>query len=235
MSRSKTPRGCGEDLFGRIRGLLQSLDPTLVGALASGADILFARAALAEGIRLEVLLPFDVATFRKTGVEPAGEAWISHYDRITSTASVTIGDAGLDPADADVYRKHNIALLDKAEALARPDGERVWLLTVRPEPDPLSPTVTDDLVVRAEERKMLAIDFDPLPQSSRRAFAVMPYGKKKDPRVNRFLQCDPAFHRVSPVTGGLRPRVDQGRPANRQRDHPFRHALGFGELRSCRS
>ena len=43
---------------------------------------------------------------------------------------------------------------------------------------------------------MLAIDFDPLPESSRRAFVVMPYGKKKDPRVNRFLQCDPAFHRV---------------------------------------
>ena len=43
---------------------------------------------------------------------------------------------------------------------------------------------------------MLAIDFHPLPQSPRRAFVVMPYGKKKDPRVNRFLDCDPAFHRV---------------------------------------
>ena len=129
-------------------------------------------------------------------MEPAGQPWISHYDRITSTASVTITDAGLDPADADVYRKHNIALLDRAETLAIRDAQRVWLLTVPPEPDPLSPTVTDDLVVRAEEHNMLVIDFDPLPESSRRAFVVMPYGKKKDPRVNRFLQCDPAFHRV---------------------------------------
>ena len=35
---------------------------------------------------------------------------------------------------------------------------------------------------------MLAIDFDPLPESTPRAFVVMPYGKKKDPRVNRFLR-----------------------------------------------
>src|SRR5258708_26840268 len=91
----RLPSDAAEDLFVRIRGLLNSLDPkTLVGALASGADIAFARAALAEGIPLRVLLPFDVATFRRTSVEPAGEPWISHYDRITSAAGVAIGDAG---------------------------------------------------------------------------------------------------------------------------------------------
>ena len=91
----RLPSDAAEDLFGRIRGLLQSLEPKcLVGALASGADILFARAALAEGIPLDVLLPFDVATFRETSVEPAGEPWISHYDRITTTANVTIDRCG---------------------------------------------------------------------------------------------------------------------------------------------
>ncbi len=89
------------DLSGRLRGLLQSLEPKcLVGALASGADILFAKAALAEGIELEVLLPFDVATFRKTSVEPAGEPWLSDYDRITSSRDVKVADLGLDPFDA---------------------------------------------------------------------------------------------------------------------------------------
>ena len=44
------------------------------------------------------------------------------------------------------YRKHNIALLDKAEALARPERREVWVLAVRPKPDPSSPSVTDDLV-----------------------------------------------------------------------------------------
>ena len=82
----RLPWRAAEDLIGRLRGLIQSLEPkSLVGALASGADILFAQAALAEGIQLEVLLPFDVAIFRKTSVEPAGEPWISDYDRITSS------------------------------------------------------------------------------------------------------------------------------------------------------
>ncbi len=193
----RLPSAAAEDLFVRIRGLLNSLAPqSLVGALASGADILFARAALAENIPLEITLPFDVATFRKTSVEPAGEPWTSHYDRITTTANVKIDDMDLGPSDADVYRKHTEALLDKAEALGRREDQRVWALVVRPQPDPLSPSVTDDLVNRAEDRQMLAIDLQPAPQSPPRAFVVMPYGKKKDPRANRFLDCDPAFHRV---------------------------------------
>jgi hypothetical protein len=193
----RLPADAAEETFGRIRGLLQSLKPTCaVGALASGADILFARAALEEGIPLKVLLPFDADTFRKTSVEPAGQPWIGDYQRIMTTAGVTVADAGLDAADPDVYHKHNVALLDHAAALARPGAERVWLLSVRPKPNPLSPSVTDDLMSRAEERGMLAIDFDPMPPSRRSGFVVMPYGKKKDPRVNRFLECDPAFHKV---------------------------------------
>lgn len=193
----RLPSSAAEELFVRIRGLLNSLAPEkLVGALASGADILFARAALAEGIPLEITLPFDVDTFRKTSVEPAGEPWTGHYERITTTANVKIENVGLNPADADLYRKHTVALLDKAEALGRQEDHRVWALVVRPQPDPLSPSVADDLVNRAEERQMLVLDFHPLPQSPPHAFVVMPYGRKKDPRVNRFLDCDPAFHRV---------------------------------------
>jgi hypothetical protein len=202
----RLPSDAADEVFGRIRGLLQSLAPTcVVGALASGADILFARAALEEGIPLKVLLPFDAETFRKSSVEPAGQPWIGDYDRIITTTGkykgtdkdrVTVADGRLEPADADVYHKHNSALLDHAAALARPGGERVWLLSVRPKPDPLSPTVTDDLMSRANERGMLALDVDPLPPSRRSAFIVMPYGKKKDPRVNRFVECNPAFHKV---------------------------------------
>jgi hypothetical protein len=187
-------------LFDRIRGLFQSLRPRgFVGSLAASADIVFASAALAERGKddfVDVLLPFDSATFREKSVEPAGEPWISDYDRITSTASVNVGNANFDPADANVGGKHNIALLDKAEALARQTDQRVWVLAVRRKPNPSSPTATDDLVKRAEERGMLAIDFDPSSESPRRAFIVMPYGRKKDPRANKFVQCDPAFHRV---------------------------------------
>lgn len=189
-----------EKLDDRIHGLFQSLKPKgFVGSLAPGADIVAARAALAARGKddfVEVLLPFDSTIFRAKVVEPAGEPWISDYDRITSTASVTVGDAGLDPADPKYGGKHNIALLDRAEALARQEDQRVWVLAVRPKPDPSSPTVTDDLIKRAEERGMLAIDLAPVPESARRAFIVMPYGRKKDPRANKFLECDPSFHRV---------------------------------------
>ena len=69
-----------EPLFVRIRGLLQSLGPKqLVGSLWPGADIRFARAALAERIPLHVVLPGSAAMFRQTVVAPAGEPWLSHY------------------------------------------------------------------------------------------------------------------------------------------------------------
>ncbi|MGE2717262.1 tetratricopeptide repeat-containing protein [Mycolicibacterium litorale] len=196
-SLPRLPLEATEKLFVRIRGLLQSLQPAqLVGSLTPGADILFARAALAERVPLGILLPCDAATFRETTVVPAGEPWLSHFDRITTTSGVTIDSAGLDLADDGVQRRHNVALLDAVQQRTGDCEERVWLFTIRPTPLPSSPTDVDELVLRAEERGMLAVDFDPMPGATRRAFIVMPYGKKKDPRANRFLECDPAFHRV---------------------------------------
>jgi hypothetical protein len=190
----RLPRHAEKPLIARIRGLLQSLKPRcLVGALASGADILFARAALAEGIALHVTLPFDVDTFRRTSVASPGEVWVDHYDRILDTVRPVIGD--LDATDELSYRKHNLVLLDEAERLVASADERVWVISVRPPSDGGSLSVTDDLMLRAEERGLLAIDFDPLPES-RTAFIVMSYGRKKEPRVNRYFECDPAFHRI---------------------------------------
>jgi len=187
-----------ESLLARIRGLLQSLKPaSLIGSLAPGADITFARAALAEQIPLKVLLPCDRDTFRTKKVESRGEPWTSHYDHIITTSFVTIDDrANLDPDDDGDRRRHNVAMLDDAAQSAGADGKRVWLITIRPRPTPSALSVTDDLVLRSEERGILSIDLDPSPQDPPRAFVVMPYGKKKDPRANRYLQCDPAFHRV---------------------------------------
>lgn len=193
----RLPVEATETLFVRIRGLLQSLQPTqLVGSLMPGSDILFARAALAERIPLHVLLPCDASTFRERAVRTAGEPWLRHFDRITTTAGVTVDHAGLDLGDDGAFGKHNIALLDTVGARTCDGVERAWLFTIRPAPLPSTPTEVDDLVLRAEERGMLAVDFDPMPGPPRRAFIVMPYGKKKDPRANRYLECDPAFHRV---------------------------------------
>lgn len=189
-----------DELLDRIRGLFKSLRPKgFLGSLAAGADILLAQAALDERSDdefVEALLPFDAKTFQERHVDPAGEPWISDYEQLTSTASVTVGNAGLDPEDAKIGKNYNIALLERAENLAAQTDERVWVLAVRPAPNRSSPTPTDDLIKRADQRGLLGIDLHPAPTAAKRAFVVMPYGRKKDPRANKHIECDPSFHRV---------------------------------------
>jgi hypothetical protein len=191
----RLPRHAEQPLTRRIRGLLKSLKPTyLVGALASGADILFARAALAEHIPLQVVLPFEKDTFRRTSVATRGEVWTDHYIQILESPGVRVMCGELDPANEHSYREHNLVLLDEGKNLAAAK-DRVWLITVRPDPDRGSLGITDDLVHRAEQLGVFCLDLDPLPRP-RTALIVMPYGKKKDVRVNHYIECDPAFHRV---------------------------------------
>jgi len=49
------------------------------GALASGADILFAEALLSRGAKLNVVLPFPVEEFVERSVRPAGSSWESRF------------------------------------------------------------------------------------------------------------------------------------------------------------
>jgi hypothetical protein len=195
-SEPRLPATAVADLSTRLRGLFQSLNPTcLVGALASGADILFAGAALAENISVKVRLPFDQGTFRRTSVENRGEPWTTDYDRLLTNDQVDVNEASFDPDDESSYRSHNLAMLDYAKGLANANGERVWLVTIRPSPQPDSPSITDDFVRRAEEDGILTIDLNPAP-GPKSAFVVMPYGKKFDPMLRRYIDCDPTFHHV---------------------------------------
>lgn len=184
------------DLSTRLRGLFQSLNPTcVVGALASGADIIFASAALSEDIPVKVRLPFDRKTFRRTSVADRGEPWTTDYDRLVSSDRVDVNEGSLDPDDESTYSSHNLAMLDYAKGLANASGERVWLVTIRPAPSPESPSVTDDFVKRAEEDGLLAIDLRPT-AGTKSAFVVMPYGKKFDPTLRRYIDCNPCFNYV---------------------------------------
>lgn len=194
---ARLPEGAEDDLLTRLRGLFQSLQPSrLVGALASGSDILFARAALLEGIPLRVILPFAKEDFRRTSVEPRGDRWLAHFDRIVSDAAVDLveGDRPVQET-AEAFNAHNLAMLDDAGALAEGTDERVWVVVIRPTPDPAVQTVTDNLVLRAEERGHLVLDLAPI-HDQVSAFVVMPYGVKKDVRTGKKVDCDPAFHRV---------------------------------------
>jgi len=50
-----------------------------IGALAAGADILFAEALIARGARLDVVLPFGEDDYCATSVRKDGEAWVARY------------------------------------------------------------------------------------------------------------------------------------------------------------
>ena len=50
------------------------------GALACGADILFAEALLAKGAELHVVLPFSREDFIRVSVAPGGAGWVERFD-----------------------------------------------------------------------------------------------------------------------------------------------------------
>ena len=61
------------------------------GALACGADLLFAEAALARGAELHVVLPFDEQDFLAQSVLPGGEGWVDRYRAcMAQAASITL-------------------------------------------------------------------------------------------------------------------------------------------------
>ncbi|MCU1575277.1 MAG: hypothetical protein JWO93_3359 [Micrococcaceae bacterium] len=191
------PRAAEERLAARIRGLLQSLRPSLVvGAAASGSDIVIAEAALLEGADVRFVMPFDVETFQKSSVEGRGQRWTARYQRLLQTVgSNRITEGSLDPDDKDSYPRHNAHLITYAKALARERGERVWALVVRPQPDDDAGSVSDDFAQRAEAQGILTLDLAPLAKRPR-GFVAMPYGLRFDPVVRRRYDCDPVFHRI---------------------------------------
>ena len=77
----------------RLR-LQQSLDALfetrpigpLFGALAAGADIMIAEAALRHGRALHVILPVPVRVFAETSVRPYGQAWVHRMEACLEAA-----------------------------------------------------------------------------------------------------------------------------------------------------
>lgn len=57
------------------------------GALAAGADILFAEAMLASERELHIVLPFAIEDFITQSVLPAGRAWLDRFNRCLNAAS----------------------------------------------------------------------------------------------------------------------------------------------------
>jgi tetratricopeptide (TPR) repeat protein len=73
------------------RGIARALDEHpagyAFGALAGGADILWAEALLARGCELHVVLPFREPEFVDVSVAPCGEGWVERFHRCLAAAS----------------------------------------------------------------------------------------------------------------------------------------------------
>ena len=102
------------------------------GALAAGADILFAEAALARGLELHVVLPFEEEDFLAQSVVPGGEGWLARYracrDRATSvTFASDIAYFG-DPAQYGYASRMamGLARLRAQHLLAEPVQIAIW-------------------------------------------------------------------------------------------------------------
>ncbi|MGB0747693.1 MAG: TRAFs-binding domain-containing protein [Magnetospiraceae bacterium] len=68
--------------------LAQEKVGTIYGALASGADILFAEAAFDAGVTVNVVLPFETDDFRRISVAPSGQSWLARFDQCLARADM---------------------------------------------------------------------------------------------------------------------------------------------------
>ncbi|MBI5443120.1 MAG: adenylate/guanylate cyclase domain-containing protein, partial [Deltaproteobacteria bacterium] len=66
------------------------------GSLSAGAEILFAESALARGIELKVIFPFEIEEYRQLFVAPAGGEWLARFDRCLAGATEPIHFATTD-------------------------------------------------------------------------------------------------------------------------------------------
>ena len=75
------------------------------GALASGADILWAEALLRHGAELHVVLPMVRDGFIESSVAPSGDGWVTRFDRCFAAAkTVTYATDDAFLADDVLYR-----------------------------------------------------------------------------------------------------------------------------------
>ena len=107
MRASRLTQDQAVRLAPKIARLLQQLSAgTGYGALAAGADILFAEALIDRGAELNVVLPIDVASFREISVmQPGGPDWVARFERcLAGASSVTIANEDWVPGDTSVFR-----------------------------------------------------------------------------------------------------------------------------------
>lgn len=94
-----------------------------------GGDLLFAEAALARRMRLELRLPFEVERFVEAAVDFAGPAWRSRFDRVRADPRTVLYclPRGAALPTEDPFEQADLWQLDAALSHG---AERVWLMTL---------------------------------------------------------------------------------------------------------
>lgn len=96
---------------------------------AAGGDLMFLEACLARGMHIQILLPFDEATFIENSVSQSaapltGDDWPMRYyavqSQLRSPPRIMPNELGPLPRDADPYERCNLWLLDTALAWGVP-------------------------------------------------------------------------------------------------------------------
>jgi hypothetical protein len=90
-------------------------DLAICGA-ACGGDLLFAEAALARGVRLELYIPFDEPNFLEKSVDFADRDWRARYlaAKAHAVLHVVPSELGPIPEGEDAYERNNRWMLDSA-------------------------------------------------------------------------------------------------------------------------
>jgi hypothetical protein len=146
------------DVERRTAAALAELRPRLlVGAAASGADLVVLAAARSKGFGVRVVLPFDVDTFRRTSVQERGPFWCARYDDLIASLKPCELEIIGDVEDDTVYYRTNTRLLARAAQLRRTAAEEVVALVLRPVMSSCA-SVTDDLVDKARNAGLPVIE-----------------------------------------------------------------------------
>lgn len=100
-----------------------------VSSGACGGDLLFAEAALARSVPLELYLPFDEQTFAVESIDFADADWHRRFDAVLSAASVHVmpRERGALPAVGNAYEQNNVWMLEAASRFGAGRVELVCL------------------------------------------------------------------------------------------------------------
>jgi hypothetical protein len=81
---------------------------------ACGGDLLFAEAAIARNLRLELYLPLPENEFLAQSVDFANADWHQRYLMAKATAQLHITPNELGPSNEDPFERNNLRMLDVA-------------------------------------------------------------------------------------------------------------------------